>query len=509
MKKVLFLFLATMTIVSACTAGRIAVGKPQVVINSPSAGTKVKVGQSVNISVTASDGKGVSHLALEVDGKPLGTAKAPGGKSAKLLPVVFKWAPAAPGVHVITVKAYNTSGVESDPAIVQLTVESGAPTRQPSPTGTASKPTVPKPTIPKPTAAAPTSQPTKSPTDTPVETRPYVVSSVSLNVRSGPGTSYPVIGRLAPGQKALVEGKNADGSWWQIEFPPETGSYGWVSAYYVTPHNTGAVAVVSTPPPPPTPTPTETPKPTAQPTATPGSVGQASISFSADSTNINAGDCTFLRWAVDNVAAVYLDGAGVTGHGNKKVCPGSTTTYTLHVVKQNNSSEDRQVTITVTGAPQPVTVELHTIPNEDGHLVSDGSIGMYPFAGSFNGKKMDAYLSFDISSIPAGAHIQSASLDLSNALLDNDPFGSLGWMRVYHHEYGTLDSSDFVDGFPTGSLQTYSSKPSGPFSNQGLVSAIQGRLGHSRFQVRFQFQYVGGTHRYELQDATLKITYTP
>jgi hypothetical protein len=48
-----------------------------------------------------------------------------------------------------------------------------------------------------------------------------------LNVRSGPGTSYDLLGRLNAGQSAPVTGKSADEHWWQITFE---GRSGWVYA---------------------------------------------------------------------------------------------------------------------------------------------------------------------------------------------------------------------------------------------------------------------------------------
>ncbi len=167
------------------------------------------------------------------------------------------------------------------------------------------------------------------------------------------------------------------------------------------------------------------------------------------------------------------------------------------------------VTPSPTAAPPAnVTVTLHTIASEDGHVLDSGSVGVKPWAGAYNNRRMDAFLSFNISSIPAGAHIVSVSLDLSNATLEGDVFGILGWMRVYHDEYGTLDGSDFVPGFPTGAIYTYASKPTGPFSSNGLLSAVQSRVGHTRVQFRYQFQNTSGTHRYFLSDAVLTIVYT-
>jgi hypothetical protein len=83
----------------------------------------------------------------------------------------------------------------------------------------------------------------------------------------------------------------------------------------------------------------------APPTVVP--VAGPSILFRADRTSLGAGGCAILSWSVENVSAVYLDGAPVAGQDSRQVCPSGTTTYTLHVVKRDGSSEDVPVTITI------------------------------------------------------------------------------------------------------------------------------------------------------------------
>jgi RNA polymerase sigma factor (sigma-70 family) len=56
--------------------------------------------------------------------------------------------------------------------------------------------------------------------------------------------------------------------------------------------------------------------------------------------------CTVLRWEVEHVQAVYLDGKGVAGHDARDVCPEETTTYTLHAVSPSGGIE-QSVTIRV------------------------------------------------------------------------------------------------------------------------------------------------------------------
>ncbi len=74
-----------------------------------------------------------------------------------------------------------------------------------------------------------------------------------------------------------------------------------------------------------TPTPSQTAPGLAVGTSTP-------LVFSADSNVLAAGACTFLRWEIDNISAVYFDGTAVSGRGIREVCPEQTTRYTLLVI---------------------------------------------------------------------------------------------------------------------------------------------------------------------------------
>ncbi len=75
-----------------------------------------------------------------------------------------------------------------------------------------------------------------------------VVTADLLNVRSGPGTAYPVIGAVRKGQKLTLTGKSEDGKWWQIDL---NGKPGWISGQWVTtsgPVEGLAVVKVAAPP---------------------------------------------------------------------------------------------------------------------------------------------------------------------------------------------------------------------------------------------------------------------
>jgi hypothetical protein len=72
------------------------------------------------------------------------------------------------------------------------------------------------------------------------------------------------------------------------------------------------------------------------------------INFRADEYTITSGNCTWLRWDVDNVRQVYLDGQGVVGHDQRQVCPTATTVYRLRVVRLDGTEAVYPLTITVT-----------------------------------------------------------------------------------------------------------------------------------------------------------------
>ncbi len=87
----------------------------------------------------------------------------------------------------------------------------------------------------------------------------------NMNVRGGPGTNYPVIGSAPAGAGSSILGRNGDGSWLKVEYPPGSGSAGWVYASLVETNGDNQGVAVAEIPPLPTPVPTEPPPPTPVP----------------------------------------------------------------------------------------------------------------------------------------------------------------------------------------------------------------------------------------------------
>ena len=104
-----------------------------------------------------------------------------------------------------------------------------------------------------PEGSSPTPVPPEVVVPTPAPGVASVTANVAINVRSGPGTNYPIYGVAPAGAQAEVIGVSPDGGWWNIPVQTDMIPAGnaWVSAEYVTAQNTENVPVVPVPPLPP------------------------------------------------------------------------------------------------------------------------------------------------------------------------------------------------------------------------------------------------------------------
>ena len=54
-----------------------------------------------------------------------------------------------------------------------------------------------------------------------------------LNVRSGPGTDYRIVGKAASGAEYAVLGRNEAGDWLLVQLSDDAADTGWVAAEFV------------------------------------------------------------------------------------------------------------------------------------------------------------------------------------------------------------------------------------------------------------------------------------
>lgn len=163
-----------------------------------------------------------------------------------------------------------------------------------------------------------------------------------------------------------------------------------------------------------------------------------------------------------------------------------------------------------------VTVNLTPVNSESGSVRSDGVIysGDINVGDSVENYAIEAFISYDISSIPSNATITEVKNSFTSYTIGGDPFGHLGVLNGYKMDFAVpLISGNFVAGFPNGNIIDWgaASVLNNIEKQPGLKTALQLKLGSSRFKIRLQF---AGTNNDGIADfvrftnPTLLITYT-
>ena len=362
-------------------------------ITSPATGAQVTVGEAMPVLAVASDPRGIARVELWVNGRLADSMVNPSASGRADFPVQFQWTADEQGSHLLEIRAYNRDGRSSELASVSVRAAPGvAPTPtiaialveptptivialvEPTPTGmaaltqTSPMPTVgPAPgtcasgsafvadmTIPDYTQVQPGQRVDKIWRVRNSGTCPwgpgYVLAYAGGDQMSAPPAQ--AVGSTPPGGTADVQvtmyAPGAPGTYtgyWQMRDAAGQSFGSRLSVVIVVPLAGGPPADTPTTPPEPGP-PADTP--TTPPEPGPGGCSPT-IDFRADRTVINAGESTTMRWDVECVREVYFQGQPVTGHESREVSPAGTTTYTLRVVRTDGGSEERQVTVSVTG----------------------------------------------------------------------------------------------------------------------------------------------------------------
>jgi uncharacterized protein YraI len=130
------------------------------------------------------------------------------------------------------------------------------------------------------------------PTATTAPQAKLTVKEQAINVRSGPGTTYGLVGGAEANQTFDIIAKNETNDWWQICCV--NGQQGWIFGELAQVENTGAVPVAANiAPPPVAAAPTATPAPAAPPTPTPAPQVAAPPPAADPCANIGGDGCKF------------------------------------------------------------------------------------------------------------------------------------------------------------------------------------------------------------------------
>ncbi len=358
-----FIFLSAWLALVACSPLRAG---PQAWLDYPKDGSLLSMDKPITVLAHVFASEGIADVLLTVNG--VAYRRNPPTKTGDLLTSAHEWTPERAGEYTLEIIAYSASGAASSPARARVRVigkTTPTPTRAvtTTPTPVANISATPVANIsPTRVSAADLELLSVEPIivltkgDTPfcdirvtyrnagtipipndytiqayLDGRSHATinrgrgfgvggTSEAIFVYQFTGTAY--IGITLDATNAITESNEANNAFAEARTCTAT-------AGSVTPSPTIALPVI-----------------TLVPTRTPTGIMPAQINFRADQTNITRGQCTTLRWDIENATAVYLDGNGVQGHSAQQVCPNNSTTYTLRVTTATGNI-DRQITITV------------------------------------------------------------------------------------------------------------------------------------------------------------------
>ena len=204
--------------------------------------------------------------------------------------------------------------------------------------------------------------------------------------------------------------------------------------------------------------------------AFPGSVApDASVDLSIDLTAPTATGIYQGFWRIRSPHGSYVEGSS-----------GNIVTLWVKIVVTDAAIGSHEATFLVV---EPLS----------GYVLSNGTTGAPENVGDApGGISMQGFMTWVISSIPAAAVIQEVEVDFSDFDTLGSPFANLQCLRAYKHDYGTLDSSDYISGPVTGALARWcdSTDLETPITSAGFKSALQEKVGNDRFQIRLQFSSV-------------------
>lgn len=147
-------------------------------------------------------------------------------------------------------------------------------------------------------------------------------------------------------------------------------------------------------------------QPTIAPSPQPGqpSLDEVRISFTADRTSLEPGECAILQWSVEGGEVVQLDGEWVSPSSERQVCPQATTSYSLAVYvgvgPPNPPRAHEEVEIVVAAGaeaspaasvPSPGMTPVPTVMGSV-RVVRDLQFGSYELDGQEHGLLLDLYL---------------------------------------------------------------------------------------------------------------------
>jgi SH3-like domain-containing protein len=229
--KLLSLLFAGMLTLSACGSATPAAVAAK--LTSPQQQAQFKAGDSVKVEGSVSGGT-VKKAQLLINNAAIAIVDQATEAGTYEIVIDYPLPADASGSYVLQLKGLNEKDEPvSESDLVFITVNPASPATAPPPPPTAA-PTLPPPPTAAPPAASDTVTSTAADTPAPaaaITGAPSVLNKDNefVNIRSGPGLTFAIVGQLKQTASAPVKAKSEDGQWWQIEFAGGTGGVAWVN----------------------------------------------------------------------------------------------------------------------------------------------------------------------------------------------------------------------------------------------------------------------------------------
>ena len=477
-------------------------GTPDVIIQSPQAGAQLSLGNEIILQATASGAKDITLLELSVDGSLIASSSNPDGASS--LTVSKPWAFGTAGEHLISAEAFTASGKTSQPASIKITVLPAEPavsatttpeepTETPTPTETArpEDTATPVPTVVPPpeveffqanpssidaggcatlqwgqvtNATAVRIEPDIGAVGTPgsqkvcpTESTTYVLTAEGPGGQTQASTTLTVVGGLPD---LLVE---------SIVFVPNPAVAGQDNQVQITIRNAGI-----------------------------GAAGAFNWQWRTSSNQIfdgrifglNAGEATVetVLWNPQQpIDQLPTEGRVDTGD---------------EVRETDKSNNLLAATVQVVAPPSKTeTVVLKSVGMLDGYWLNDGTGSTEEKILVGNGEQVDpfgelvarGFLSFDVSSIPAGATIEGVELRFYQEAVQGSPYEKLGNLVLDHVYYGSSLNDSAYDTPAFDSANIAAQPLPGAWyvlADPTITSWVESNLaaGRPQLQLRLQFR---------------------
>lgn len=151
------------------------------------------------------------------------------------------------------------------------------------------------------------------------------------------------------------------------------------------------------------------------------------------------------------------------------------------------------------------TVTLNSTPGVDGFVTSGGSVvtNTQTMVGDTSvNTGCRGFVSFDITSIPPGSIIISATLRMYQEGVNGTPYTTLGSISVDHVDYGpTLDAADYNQAALQENIGILSNNATLEFKTLDVTARLQDDMDHGRTRSQYRLLFPTETDNDSVRDA--------